>query len=144
MALNSGGAPVDPLDAVENEILELVKDAERMTEALRDLPDKEQVAGEAASTVIERLAKIQDGLLDNINLLAEYIPFERSATQSRLKARQAKTDLEAANFSLWMIKSELDEKLPEEDEVVPPGGPRVSSGPSGRPGQDPAKRMQMM
>jgi hypothetical protein len=90
----------DTLDIVEDELLLLLKDSEVLLSCLKDLPNMEEAAKEAAKSLLDHLAKVQDGLMDNVNLLADYIPYERSATQSRLRARQAKADLTSACSAL--------------------------------------------
>ena len=80
----------DSLDLVEDEILLLVKDSEALLNSLKDLPGKEDAAKELGKSIMTHLSKVQDGLLDKLNLLADYMPYEQSTTQSRLKARQEK------------------------------------------------------
>jgi hypothetical protein len=99
------GINTSSLDMVEDELLSILKDASNMVTNLKELSTnggdtKESIIQESATSIFSRLVKVQDGLLDNIDSLQDYLPFERSATKSRLKAQQARSDLEAANSIL--------------------------------------------
>ena len=124
----------DVLDVVEDEILLLLKDSEALLSHLKDLPEKEQAVTDVAKSLLEHLSKAQEGLLDNITLLADYLPFEYSATQSRLRSRQAKADITAACSAL--------ETFPQEDFEDSLIGEEYRSDPSSLSDERAAKRMR--
>ena len=106
--------PQEMLDLVEDELLLLLKDSETLTAALQDLPGKTKEAQDAAESILSRLAKAHEGILDNLDSLEDYLPFERSATQARSSAHLAKTDLEAAKSTLDAL---FDKVQLEEEEI---------------------------
>ncbi|KAH9256048.1 hypothetical protein BASA81_005824 [Batrachochytrium salamandrivorans] len=107
---------MESLCRVEDELVLLLGDAEKLMRALRDIPEQEKAAQEAMTSLFSRLAKVQAGISENIDHLKDYVPFERHAGGSRIKMRQARSDRLAAKSSLEIVLEQFTAGLGSEQE----------------------------
>jgi hypothetical protein len=102
------GLVLSELDKVEDDLLLILKESETIINGLKNLPEKEKIVNDASLSIFSRLLKCQSCLLDNLDGLKEFMPFERSSEASHASATRARYDLINAKLSLEVINDAIE------------------------------------